>query len=197
MNEILFATGNSNKSREVRNMLRSTDFRILDLSDIGFEGELLEEEETLEGNALSKVRQALQIPNISRCFAEDTGLEVEILNGRPGVYSARFAGPQKDNEANMAKLLEMMEGEENRNAQFRTVLAYKDENIEIEFEGIVKGTIARGKSGNKGFGYDPVFIPEGHTQTFGELDSTVKNAISHRARALQKFIQWLTGNKKE
>lgn len=187
---ILFATGNSNKTKEIRNLLED-HLRISDLNELGFEGDLKEEGMTLEENALSKAAQALEIFDVSACFAEDTGLEVEALNGAPGVFSARFAGPQNDSAANINKLLELLDGQSNRTARFRTVIAYLSNTEKRTFEGIVNGKIALKPSGSNGFGYDPVFIPEGYEKTFGELPGSVKDEISHRARAFSKFLEFL------
>ena len=187
---ILFATGNSNKTSEVRKILGS-GFKIIDLVEFGLEIELKEEEETLEGNAVSKARQAQQLTGLNSCFAEDTGLEVDILNGEPGVRSGRYAGSNKDSKANIDKLLKKLEGVESRAARFRTVIAYVSGEESKVFEGIVRGRIGHTPSGRGGFGYDPIFIPEGYSQTFGDLDAEIKNQISHRANAFEKFSRWL------
>lgn len=187
---VLFASGNANKTKEIRNLL-DDGLHISDLNEMGFEGELKEEGMTLEENAISKAEQALKIFDVDACFAEDTGLEVEALNGAPGVFSARFAGPENDPTANIQKLLELLDGQSNRNARFRTVIAYLSNTQKVTFEGIVNGKIASVPSGKNGFGYDPVFIPEGHEKTFGELPGSVKDEISHRARAFRKFIAFL------
>ncbi len=187
---ILFATGNSNKTKEARAILGG-DFLLRDLSDIGFDGELKEEEDTLEGNAISKAKQALQLTEFEACFAEDTGLEVAALDGAPGVLSARYAGNAGNSEANIKKLLENLKGETDRSARFRTVIAYVRGEEVFTFEGIIEGTIGEEPKGREGFGYDPVFIPRGYDQTFAQLSISVKNKISHRARAFDKFSRWL------
>ncbi|TVR90036.1 MAG: RdgB/HAM1 family non-canonical purine NTP pyrophosphatase [Saprospirales bacterium] len=189
---ILFATGNSNKTREARAILGG-EFVLRDLSEIGFDGELKEEEDTLEGNAISKAKQALQLTEFESCFAEDTGLEVVALGGAPGVFSARYAGKDGNSEANIKKLLENLEGVPDRRARFRTVIAYVRGEEVSTFEGIVEGTIGEEPKGRKGFGYDPVFIPRGYNQTFAQLPISLKNKISHRARAFEKFTNWLRG----
>ena len=147
--------------------------------------------DTLEGNALLKARYIFENYNMD-CFADDTGLEVEALNGAPGVYSARYAGDAHNSEANMRKLLQDMEGIENRKAQFRTVFALIINGKEHLFEGIVKGEITKHRCGSSGFGYDPVFIPEGYTQTYAEMGNTLKNKISHRALATNKLCNFLS-----
>ncbi len=187
---ILFATGNSNKTKEARAILGG-EFVLRDLSDIGFEGELKEEEDTLEGNAISKAKQALQLIEFETCFAEDTGLEVVALDGAPGVFSARYAGKEGNSEANIKKLLANLKVETDRSARFRTVIAYVSGSEVFTFEGIVEGTIGEQPEGREGFGYDPVFIPRGYDQTFAQLPISVKNKISHRARAFDKFSRWL------
>lgn len=190
MQSIVFATGNTNKVQEA-NIALGEAFQIISLKDIGCEEELPEDHPTLEGNALQKARYVYQHYK-APCFSEDTGLEVEALGGAPGVFSARFAGPGRDSQANMSLLLEKLQGNVNRRARFRTVIALiLDDGTEHLFEGIVEGRIAGHKSGGQGFGYDPVFIPEGHDRSFAEMSIREKNEISHRARAIAKLKAFL------
>jgi XTP/dITP diphosphohydrolase len=187
--EIIFASNNLNKIREIKNVLGNS-FTLLILQDINMNEDIPEHEMTLEGNALHKARHIYKASGMN-VFADDTGLEVEALNGRPGVHSARFAGENKDSDANIKKLLPLLENETNRNARFRTVIALISDGKEYLFEGIVTGTIIKEKRGNHGFGYDPVFIPEGKSITFAEMDLDKKNMISHRARAFEKLKLFL------
>jgi XTP/dITP diphosphohydrolase len=186
---IIFASNNKNKIREIRHVLGDS-FTLLSLNDIKMEEDIPENAATLEGNALQKARHIFRITGMN-VFADDTGLEVEALNGRPGVHSARFAGDAKDSDANIIKLLDLMNDSVNRNARFRTVIALILEGKEYLFEGIVNGRIIREKRGREGFGYDPVFIPEGKSRTFAEMDLNEKNRISHRARAFKKLKSFL------
>lgn len=188
--KIVFATNNKNKLAEVRAMLGGK-VEVLSLADIGCHVDIPETGSTLEENAVIKAKYVYEHYNIP-CFADDTGLEVDALNGAPGVYSARYAGGEgHDSEANMAKLLRELNGNDNRSARFRTVIALIEEGERepILFEGIVNGSITKEKSGAEGFGYDPIFQPEGHTKTFAELGNEVKNKISHRARAIAKLAE--------
>ncbi|WP_236978498.1 RdgB/HAM1 family non-canonical purine NTP pyrophosphatase [Membranihabitans maritimus] len=187
--KLLFATSNQNKLMEVQKKI-GDQFIIKDLKSIGFNGEIPETQDTIEGNAVQKATFIYEKYQIN-CFAEDTGLEIEALNGEPGVYSARYAGDQKSNEDNIELVLHKLKDIKNRNARFKTVLAYIENGDISTFEGIIYGTITTGKSGDKGFGYDPIFLPDGYDQTFAELSIETKNTISHRALALQKFIQYL------
>lgn len=155
-----------------------------------FPDELLETGDTLDANALQKARQVYEKTG-KNCFADDTGLEVETLKGAPGVYSGRYAGEQKDSESNMRLLLRNLKGETNRKARFRTVVALIWEGKEYTFEGICKGDIALDKSGTMGFGYDPIFVPEGYDRTFSEMSMEEKSAISHRGRAVDKLVAFL------
>lgn len=187
---ILFATANPHKAQEVQQILGS-GFSIELPSEHGLIEDIPENEPTLEGNALAKanyVFDRLRMP----CFADDTGLEVEALDGAPGVHSARYAGESKDARANMEKLLDALKGRSNRKARFRTVIAWIGEGGEsLLFEGIVNGTIAQEPKGDGGFGYDPIFIPEGDSLCFAEMTAAQKNGLSHRARAMQKLIDFL------
>jgi XTP/dITP diphosphohydrolase len=187
--EFVFATNNAHKVEEVTAIL-GEKIEILSMKDIHCHTDIAETADTLEGNALIKARFIFEKYHID-CFADDTGLEVEALNGAPGVYSARYAGDAHNSEANMKKLLYEMEGKENRKAQFRTVFALIIDGKEHLFEGIVKGEIIRQRRGTSGFGYDPVFVPEGYTQTFAEMGNELKNKISHRAIATQKLCKFL------
>jgi XTP/dITP diphosphohydrolase len=189
--EIIFASNNINKIREIKNVLGSS-FTLLSLKDINMTEDIPEDELTLEGNALYKARYIFKATG-RNVFADDTGLEVEALNGRPGVHSARFAGENKDPEANIEKLLSLLINKVNRNARFRTVIALILDRKEYLFEGSVKGTIISERTGREGFGYDPVFLPEGRTVTFAQMDIYEKNTISHRARAFEKLKLFLSG----
>lgn len=189
MKTLVFATNNLHKLEEVRDILGGS-FRIASLKEIGCIDDIPETADTLEGNALQKARYVKDKFGYD-CFADDTGLEVEALGGAPGVFSARYAGLGHDSEANMRKLLKELEGKTNRQAQFRTVVALILEGREYTFEGIVRGTILTERRGTAGFGYDPVFVPEGYAETFAEMGSEEKNRISHRARAVQKLADFL------
>jgi XTP/dITP diphosphohydrolase len=207
MNKIVFATNNKHKLEEIRSIL-GEEFEVLSLSDIGCHEDIPETSDTLEGNAIQKAQYVFDKYDYA-CFADDTGLEVEALGGEPGIYSARYAALDgddsisHDSEANMAKLLRKLEGIENRKARFRTVIALittKDNSPSLIgregvglllFEGIVNGSIISERRGGEGFGYDPIFQPEGYDQTFAELGSEIKNHISHRARAVEKLAHYL------
>lgn len=190
--KLVFATNNAHKLEEIRAIL-GNKVEILSLKDIHCEADIPETVDTLEGNAKLKAEYIHAHYGLD-CFADDTGLEVEALGGAPGVYSARYAGGDgHDSEANMKKLLAELDGKVNRKAQFRTVICLMEgEEIHL-FEGIVKGEIIREKRGASGFGYDPVFVPEGHTETFAEMGAEEKNKISHRARAVQRLCDFLSG----
>lgn len=188
--KFVFATNNAHKLEEVTAIL-GDKIELLSMKDIHCHADIPETADTLEGNALLKSRYIFENYNMD-CFADDTGLEVEALNGAPGVYSARYAGDAHNSEANMRKLLQDMEGIENRKAQFRTVFALIINGKEHLFEGIIKGEITKHRCGSSGFGYDPVFIPEGYTQTYAEMGNTLKNKISHRALATNKLCNFLS-----
>ena len=187
--EIVFASNNLHKIKEINNVLGDS-FKLLSLSDIKMEEDIPEDEPTLEGNALQKARFIHRATGMN-VFADDTGLETEALNGEPGVHSARFAGENKNSEANIDKLLSLMENNTNRKARFRTVIALILEGKEYLFEGIVTGKIISERKGRMGFGYDPVFIPDGSKVTFAEMELDEKNLISHRARAFAKLKSFL------
>jgi len=187
--ELVFATNNPHKLSEVQHLL-GDKFHLLSLSDINFYEEIPEDFDTLEKNASQKAWYIYERFN-SSCFADDTGLEVDALGGNPGVYSARYAGEEKDPEANIKKLLIELKDSENRKARFRTVVSLIIEGQEYKFEGIVNGQIIEDERGVKGFGYDPIFMPDGFNQTFAEMDLGIKNTISHRARAISALVQFL------
>jgi non-canonical purine NTP pyrophosphatase, rdgB/HAM1 family len=191
--QLVFATNNQHKLEEVKDIL-GTDFHLLSLSDINCQEDIPETAETLEGNALLKARYISQKYGYN-CFADDTGLEVQALNNAPGVYSARYAGESKDSKENMRKVLKDLEGKDDYSARFRTVIALIIDGKEHLFEGTVKGTIIKEEKGLNGFGYDPIFIPEGYTETFAELGSDIKNTISHRAEAVNQLKQFLHENR--
>ena len=189
--KLVFVTNNAHKLEELRAIL-GEGIEMLSLKDIGCEADIPETAATLEGNAALKAEYIYRHYGLD-CFADDTGLEVEALGGAPGVYSARYAGGDgHDSEANMRRLLRELEGVENRKAQFRTVICLIEGGEERLFEGIVRGSITERKQGTSGFGYDPVFRPEGYDETFAEMGSDEKNRISHRARAVQRLVEYLT-----
>lgn len=197
--KIVFATNNAHKLSEIRQIL-GNDIEILSLADIGCHDDIPETADTLEGNALQKAQYVYDHYHLS-CFADDTGLEVDALGGEPGIYSARYAGDGHDSEANMQKLLQKLGENNNRKARFRTVIALieKEEDEKVTepaektsfFEGIVEGQIIREKRGKEGFGYDPIFQPDGYDETFAQLGLEIKNRISHRARAVEKLAKYL------
>ncbi len=194
MKRIVFATNNAHKLGEIRDILKQ-DFSVVSLEDIGCHDDIPETSATLEGNALQKARYIHERYGVD-CFADDTGLEVEALGGGPGIYTARFGvmngyGDDHDAEANTRCLLDKLKGESNRAAQFRTAIALILDGNEYLFDGIAKGVITEEKRGEKGFGYDPVFMPEGYGETFAELGVGTKNTISHRAKAVAKLADFL------
>lgn len=190
--KLVFATNNRHKLDEVRAIV-GDKVEVLSLNDIGCHDDIPETADTLQGNALIKARYIYEKFGVD-CFADDTGLEVEALDGAPGVYSARYAGEECDSEANMQKLLQNLTGKSNRNAQFRTVIALIIKGEEKLFNGIVKGTITEEKRGDSGFGYDPVFVPEGFSESFAQMSGDMKNSISHRYRATQELSNYLKEN---
>lgn len=190
MKKIVFATNNQHKLDEVKKITEGLT-EIVSLSEINCFDDIPETADTLEGNALQKARYVKEKFGFD-CFADDTGLEVEALDNAPGVYSARYAGPDHNSESNMKLLLKNMEGVTNRNARFRTVIALLMDGKEYLFDGIVEGVIIHEKRGNSGFGYDPVFVPNGYNETFAQLGSDIKNNISHRAKAVLKLHDFLS-----
>jgi XTP/dITP diphosphohydrolase len=186
---LVFASNNKNKVREISQIL-DNKITLLSLGEVNILEDIPEDEPMIEGNALFKARYVFNATGLN-VFADDTGLEVEALNGLPGVHSARFAGESKDSSANIAKVLAMLKGEENRKARFRTVIALIFEGKEYLFEGTISGTIIDEKRGDDGFGYDPVFIPEGKDLTFAQMSLKEKNKISHRAIAFKKLKEFL------
>lgn len=193
--QLVFATQNPHKAKEIEAKL-GDGFTILSLDGLGITEEIPETAATLEGNALMKARYVYQKTG-RNCFADDTGLEVTALNGEPGVYSARYAGAQKNAGDNMNLLLQKLEGQQNRQAQFRTVIALIWEGDEHLFEGIAEGEIINNKRGDEGFGYDPIFVPQGHTLTFAQMTLEEKNQLSHRAKAFDKMREFLANLKVE
>jgi len=196
--KLVFASNNRHKVKEISHIL-DNKITLLSLGEINILEDIPEDEPLIEGNALFKARYVYNATGLN-VFADDTGLEIEALNGQPGVHSARFAGESKDSSANITKVLKMLKGIENRKARFRTVIALIFENKEYLFEGIISGTIIDEKRGDEGFGYDPVFIPDGKELTFAQMTLTEKNKISHRALAFKKLKEFfnqhtLSGNK--
>jgi XTP/dITP diphosphohydrolase len=187
--EIIFASQNQNKIREI-SALMPEHIHISGLDAAVFKEELPETGDTLEANALQKARFVFKHSG-KACFADDTGLEISCLDGRPGVYSARYAGEAKNADDNIEKILAEMKECTDRSARFRTVIAFVDGNKEYLFEGIVEGKISNEKHGKKGFGYDPVFVPDGSSKTFAEMELEEKNSVSHRARALKKLVEFI------
>ncbi|MDX1364007.1 non-canonical purine NTP diphosphatase [Arenibacter latericius] len=184
--QLVFATNNRNKLQEVQKLF-PPDIKLLSLEDIGCHEEIEETEPTLEGNAILKANYITKHYGYS-CFADDTGLLVDALNGEPGVHSARYAGNQKNTEDNINKLLTNLKGELNRSAHFKTVIALNHNKEQFLFQGIVTGTLTTERKGEKGFGYDPIFIPDGYDKTFAEIPMDIKNKISHRAKATQQLL---------
>ena len=187
--KLVFATHNPGKLQEVREML-APKYDVIGLADLNDHEDIVEDALTLEGNAIIKAQTVWQRHGLP-CFSDDTGLEIDALNGAPGVYSARYAGPNKNPQDNMDKVLQELAGTENRQAQFRTAVALHYNSEYKMFEGIVRGTIAKKRMGDKGFGYDPIFIPEGHQTSFAQMDPAVKNSISHRGRAIRALVDFL------
>lgn len=190
--KLIFATHNKNKLIEVKQLLPK-HIGILGLDNIDCNEDIPETSDTIQGNAIQKALYVSKKYNVN-CFADDTGLEVDALNGEPGVYSARYAGEQKNANDNMNLLLENLKTKASKKARFKTVIALIINGKETLFEGIVNGQIIESKKGDKGFGYDPIFIPEGYTKTFAELPLNIKNEISHRGKAIKLLIEYLTKN---
>ena len=188
--KIVFATGNPNKLKEIKSAIKS--FEIVGLKDLGISEEIPETGDTLKKNALQKAKYVYDKTGLD-CFSDDTGLEIEALNNRPGVYSAMYAGPDCNAENNMRKVLKELEGKTNRNAQFKTVIALILQGKEYFFEGLVKGEILKEKKGKDGFGYDPIFRPIGYKESFAEMSIAQKNEISHRGLAVKQLVNFLAG----
>ncbi|WP_302566636.1 non-canonical purine NTP diphosphatase [Culturomica massiliensis] len=193
--KLVFATNNRHKLEEIRDILGDR-FEIVSLSQIGCHEDIPEDHETLQENALQKARFVKERYGYD-CFADDTGLEIEVLENRPGVYSARYAGPAKCSEDNVRKVLKEMEGKTNRKAQFRTVIALVMNGKEYCFEGKVLGEILTEQQGTAGFGYDPIFRPSGFTESFAQMEMKQKNGISHRGRAVEKLTEFLNKTVKD
>ena len=194
-NTLIFATHNEHKTREIREKLGRDTFEVKSLKELDYHSDIPETGTTLEENAAIKAETIYRHYG-EPCFADDTGLEVESLNGAPGVYSARYAGENATFEDNVNKLLSALKGQEDRRARFRTVIAFCDKNGHTHyFDGTVEGVINEDKSGQGGFGYDPIFQPSGYSQTFAEMPPELKNEISHRGRALDKFVAFMKGGK--
>jgi XTP/dITP diphosphohydrolase len=191
--KIIFATNNQHKLMEISHLLGDS-FTLLNLKDVNIKEEIPEDYPTLEENALFKAKYIHKVTGMN-VFADDTGLEIEALNGSPGVHSARFAGAHKDFIANTEKVLKLMKGEKNRSAKFRTIIALILDDSEYLFEGAITGKIINQKRGTKGFGYDPIFIPDGKKATFAEMTMNDKNMISHRALAFEKLKMFLSQNR--
>ena len=191
MKVLVFATNNAHKAREIESIL-GPGFQIKTLRDIGCLEDIEETEPTLEGNALLKARYVKERYGYD-CFSEDTGLEVTSLDGAPGVHTARYAGPGRDPDDNIQLLLKNLENKSDRSARFRTIIALLYDQQEVLLEGICQGSIATEKRGTGGFGYDPVFVPDGYDHTFAELGDEVKNGISHRERATAKLLEAIRG----
>ena len=187
--QLVFATNNSHKLREILE-IAGESITILSLNDIGFEGDIPETQDTIEGNAVQKTRFLYKKMKMN-CFADDTGLEIDALDGRPGVYSARYAGEGCNFDDNINKILEELTGIKNRKAKFRCIICLILDGKEYLFEGGIDGVITNERIGDGGFGYDPVFIPEGYQYTFAEIPAHLKNGISHRGRAMSKMIKLL------
>ena len=192
MIQIIFATNNQNKLKEVQAQLPD-EIKLISLKDIGCYEDIPETQNTIEGNAIQKANY-IKMKYNKDCFADDNGLEVMALNGAPGVHSARYAGPEKKAENNIKKLLKTLENEPNRAAQFKTVIALHYKGKLIQFEGVCRGEITHAQKGSGGFGYDPVFVPEGFSETAAELDPEVKNSMSHRFLAMQQMASYLEEN---
>ena len=189
---ILFATGNAHKLEEVRKVLAHLPYDIISLKDLGIDYDIPETGDTLEENATIKSKFLAERYPDYHIISEDTGLEIEALDGAPGVITARYGGPEKDAQQNMDKVLDELKNLENRSAQFRAIVSHIYRGIETQHEGIVKGSIAIEQSGRDGFGYDPIFIPEGYQKTFADLGDDIKIKMSHRARAIEKFVASLS-----
>ncbi|MEE4198540.1 MAG: non-canonical purine NTP diphosphatase [Bacteroidales bacterium] len=191
--EIVFATNNPHKLKEIQHLL-GRKFHLLSLHDVGITGDIPEDHLTLEENALQKARTVYQQTG-KDCFADDTGLEIEALDGQPGVHSARYAGEEKDSAKNIQKVLQQLERVSNRKARFRTIIALILQGKEYLFEGVIQGEILHQKQGQSGFGYDPIFKPRGYSESFAQMDLPLKNEISHRGKATAKLVRFLKESK--
>ncbi len=187
--KLVFATSNQNKANEIQSLIPNV-LQILSLLDIQCTEEIPETQSTIEGNASQKAFYVYEKYH-QNCFADDTGLEVESLNGKPGVLSARYAGESRDANENMDKVLQELSLKENRKARFKTVISLVISGKEHQFEGVVDGVILSEKRGDSGFGYDPIFLPDGYDLSFAEMDLSTKNKISHRAKAVNKLVEYL------
>ncbi len=187
--KLVFATNNSNKIKEVQALIPDS-ITLLSLADINCHEDIPETAPTIEGNAIQKVTYIKEHYNLP-CFADDTGLEIQSLDGAPGVYSARYAGPERSAEANMQKVLKNLAHTTDRSAQFKTVIALYLDSTTTCFTGICKGTITSEKRGSGGFGYDPIFLPTGYSETFAQMDLKIKNEIGHRGKAVQELVVFL------
>jgi len=187
--ELVFATNNQHKLSEIKNIL-GNDFEIISLKELGFTNDIPETGKTLAENASQKSHYIYNLYKVD-CFSDDTGLEVEALDGDPGVYSARYAGEDCSYDDNVNKLLKELGNSQNRKAAFKTVISLILDGKEYQFEGRVDGSVTTEKHGSGGFGYDPVFLPDGYRQTFSEMDATLKNKISHRGKATAKLVDFL------
>ena len=190
--QLVFASNNSNKIAEIQALVPKS-IEILSLKDIGCTEEIPETAETIEGNAILKANYVTKKYGFN-CFSDDSGLEIDFLNGAPGVFSARFAGEQKNDKDNIIKVLRDLDGVKNRKAQFKTVIALNLNGQQNLFTGIIKGTITETEKGNQGFGYDPIFLPINYTNTFAELNQSEKSAISHRGQAVAQLLDFLNKN---
>lgn len=188
--KIIFASHNQNKVKEIQNLL-GNEIQLLSLTELGLEEDIPETANTIEGNSLLKAKYIWEKYQMT-CFADDTGLEIEALNGEPGVFSARYAGDKKNDDANIDKVLFKLSGHENRNARFKTVITLIIDGQEFQFTGIVTGEIGLEKVGQNGFGYDPIFVPEKQGKTFAEMTLNEKNLFSHRARAFHQLVNFIT-----
>ena len=190
---MIFATSNAHKVGEIRAVLPE-GFMVQSLKDIGFTEDLPETQDTIEGNSLQKAEYLSERLSGVTCFAEDTGLEIAALDGRPGVYSARYAGPEATFGDNVRKVLAEMEGVEDRSARFKTVITYFSEGRSVQFTGLCKGMILTASRGTEGFGYDPIFVPDGCNLSFAEMRLSEKNQFSHRRKAVDQFLEYLKGS---
>jgi len=189
----ILATHNEHKTEEIRTMLSSLDIELKSLTDIGYHDEIVEDGDTMKANAKIK-SDTIKAKGYTYIISDDSGLEVDSLDGAPGIFSARYAGTHGDSEANMSKLLKALDGCGQRGAQFRSVLSVWIDDIHYFFEGTVRGRIAEKRMGDGGFGYDPIFIPDGYEESFGILPADLKNKMSHRAKAIQVFLDHMTSH---